>query len=228
MANSHNDADSAIFVSDDESLPEIEFMHHELLADTIIAVGPLRTRRFAVFQPALEFVSAKLKSALQSPTQIKPDLNDGSTKLLTISLAEDDPTAFGLMLAILFDRERGLKKVPPRAVLLSLAELCAKYDLLGLVKTQVSKWSEQYTWPEPLFKHSSPSVWVSEIERMLRASWIFDDEVMFEKALHQMHLFSFLNEADELVWDMPNSTATQPPRLIDQTLLPPGVGGMST
>ena len=227
MASSNNGADSAIFVSDDEGLPSIEHFLHELLADTIIAVGPLHTRRFAVFQPALEHVSAKLKAALTNHARIKPDLNDRSTHLLTISLSDDNPTAFGLMLAILFKRQQELKKVPPRSVILSLAELCAKYDLLHLVKTQVAKWSREYTCPKPLIEHPSPAVWVSEHERMLKASWIFEDQVMFEKALHQMHLFSILDDADELVWDMPNSTALQPPRLIDQTLLPPGVRVMS-
>jgi hypothetical protein len=221
--NSTRDTDS-LFV-DQSPLIKVEYFHHQDLADLIISVGDgTSLRSFGVFKAALKAVSNKLITAIVELDDIKLEHINAPPGLPTVALPNDNARAFSLFLAILFQQQQKLVKVPTRSDLLALAQLCVKYDLLKLISSQVTSWLTSFKWPAPLYDHPDPMKWIPAHEKMLQASYILQDDIMFTKTLRRVVLSTLIGENGELVWDLedklPGTTL-----FVDQTLLPPGVAG---
>jgi hypothetical protein len=126
-----------------------------------------------------------------------------------IPFPEDDAEALRVLLLIAHRHD----KVPtePMSVdtLTNIADLCDKYNTLGLVKRYTDRWVKDCRFPNP-FEH------VANSEQLLRVYWVFRYEKEFKETMQTLwkHV-SFSEDGEALIYE----------RLYPEDRMPPGVMG---
>jgi hypothetical protein len=165
ITQNHENQDNEI--TDDDIEKTLKPMQEELYSESVEEV------RMLVSSKHMKLASPVFKAMLRED-YFKEGLELGSTGTAEISLPDDDPDAFAILLNIIHGRTRQVPRDMDLDLLSRISTLVDKYQLHEVVEIMSDRWIA-------LLESDIPEEFTDDLQAWLSISWVFEKPRIFRE-----------------------------------------------